>query len=43
MLRLAPSWRFKRDMKRAIKRGKDLSKLTTVLALLLFGSPLPAA
>lgn len=31
MLRLAPSGRFKRD----IKRGKDLQKLPAVLELLL--------
>jgi mRNA-degrading endonuclease YafQ of YafQ-DinJ toxin-antitoxin module len=31
-LRLAPSGRFKRDIKRAVKRGKDLQRLTVVLA-----------
>jgi mRNA-degrading endonuclease YafQ of YafQ-DinJ toxin-antitoxin module len=35
MRQLAPSGRFKRDVKRAVKRGKDLSKLTAVLDLLL--------
>lgn len=37
------SSRFKRDVKRAEKRGKDLAKFTTVLNLLLSGEPLPAA
>lgn len=41
MLRLAPSGRFKRDLKRAVKRGKDLTKLTAVLDLLLAQQPLP--
>jgi mRNA interferase YafQ len=29
MLRIAPSGRFKRDVKRTVRRGKDLAKLTT--------------
>jgi len=41
MLRLAPSGRFKRDIKRAVKRGKDLQKLTTVLDLLVAENTLP--
>jgi mRNA interferase YafQ len=43
MLRLAPSGRFKRDIKRAVKRGKDLQKLTTVLDFLLAETILPAS
>ena len=42
MLKLAPSGRFKRDTKRAVKRGKDLKKLSKVLDLLLAGNPLPS-
>jgi mRNA interferase YafQ len=33
---------FKRDVKRAGKRGKDLAKLKTVLDLLIEGGPLPS-
>ncbi len=32
---------FKRDVKRAEKRGKDMGKLRNVITLLLAGSPLP--
>ena len=32
---------FKRDVKRAGKRGKDMSKLRRVIRLLLAGQPLP--
>ena len=32
---------FKKDVKRASKRGKDLEKLTAVLDLLIAGSELP--
>lgn len=32
---------FKKDVKRAEKRGKDLRKLRAVLELLIDGSPLP--
>lgn len=32
---------FKRDVKLAEKRGKDLSKLRTIMELLLTGSSLP--
>lgn len=35
------SGRFKRDVKRAEKRGQELSKLRTVLVLLIEGKPLP--
>jgi mRNA interferase YafQ len=41
MLCHAPSGRFKRDTKRAAKRGKDMSKLMAVLDLLLSEQPLP--
>ena len=33
--------RMKKDVKRAIKRGKNLSKLAYVLDLLQIGDPLP--
>ncbi len=33
---------FKKDVKLAEKRGKDLSKLRSVLAVLIAGQPLPA-
>ena len=36
------STQFKRDVKRAKKRGKDLSKLRTLLSLLIERKPLPA-
>jgi len=42
MLLLAPSARFKRDVKRAAKRGKDLQKLREIINLLLSETPLPA-
>lgn len=32
---------FKRDVKRAEKRGKDMTALRTVLRLLLAGEPIP--
>ncbi len=34
---------FKKDVKRAKKRGQDLAKLKTILDLLIEGDPLPAA
>jgi mRNA interferase YafQ len=34
--------RFKKDVKLAAKRGKDLAKLKAVLDLLIDGDPLPA-
>jgi mRNA interferase YafQ len=37
------STRFKRDVKRAEKRGKDMDKLRAVLSLLIEKNPLPAA
>jgi mRNA interferase YafQ len=42
MLLLAPSGRFKRDVKRAAKRGKDIQKLREVIDLLQSEAPLPA-
>jgi mRNA interferase YafQ len=42
---LTPVWsgRFKRDVRRAEKRGKDMTKLKTILSLLIKEQPLPAA
>jgi mRNA interferase YafQ len=37
------SGQFKRDVRRAQKRGKDMEKLKTLLTLLIEGNPLPAA
>ena len=37
------SGQFKRDVKQAQKRGKDMSKLKMLLVLLIDGKPLPAA
>lgn len=41
---LTPVWsgRFKRDVKRAEKRGKEIAKLRAVLTLLIEETPLPA-
>ena len=41
MRTLVASGRFKKDMKRAVKRGKDIGKLTAILDLLLAGKVLP--
>ncbi len=40
-----PVWsgRFKRDVRRAEKRGKDMNKLKAVLSLLIEQNPLPAS
>lgn len=35
------SGQFKRDVKQAQKRGKDMDKLKTLLGLLIEGKPLP--
>jgi mRNA interferase YafQ len=43
MLRIAPSGRFKRDVKRTVRRGKDLAKLTTVVDQLASRLPLPGS
>ena len=40
---LARAAQFKRDVKRAKKRGKDMAKLRTLLALLTDKAPLPDA
>jgi mRNA interferase YafQ len=37
------SARFRRDVKRAQKRGKDMAKLKAVLELLIEEQPLPAS
>lgn len=37
------SGQFKRDVKQARKRGKDIDKLKTLLNLLIEGDPLPSA
>ncbi|TCO07171.1 type II toxin-antitoxin system mRNA interferase toxin, RelE/StbE family, partial [Camelimonas lactis] len=43
MLRPVPSTAFKKDVKRAQKRGKDTSKLKALILLLLENQPpLPA-
>ncbi len=42
MLTPVSSSRFKKDVKRADKRKKDMGKLKTVLLLLISGAPLPA-
>lgn len=42
---LTPVWsgRFKRDVRRAVKRGKDMNKLKVVLSLLIEQFTLPAS
>lgn len=35
------SGQFKRDLKAAKKRGKDMNKLKTLMSLLIEGQPLP--
>jgi mRNA interferase YafQ len=42
MLVAVRSSRFRRDVRRLEKQGKDLAKLRTVLLLLLEGKPLPS-
>ncbi|MFZ0604200.1 MAG: type II toxin-antitoxin system YafQ family toxin [Roseiarcus sp.] len=42
MLTPVRSGQFRRDVKRAEKRGKDLSKLRLILELLIAGRELPA-
>jgi mRNA interferase YafQ len=42
MLALVRSGRFKRDVKRMQKRGKDMARLKAVLMLLVTEAPLPA-
>jgi mRNA interferase YafQ len=43
MLRLAASGRLKRDLKRAVKRGKDIAKFSAAVDLLRAEQPLPAS
>ncbi len=38
---LVSSGRFKKDVRRIVKRGKDINKLTAVLDMLLAGRTLP--
>ncbi|NLE41436.1 MAG: type II toxin-antitoxin system YafQ family toxin [Lentisphaerae bacterium] len=42
MYRPVYSTRFKKDVLLAMKRGKDMGKLATVVELLCTGDPLPA-
>lgn len=42
MRQAAYSGQFKRDVRQAQKRGKDMDKLKAVLCLLIAGQPLPA-
>ena len=42
MYKIRPSVKFQKDLKRAQKRGYDISLLTNVLNLLANGEPLPA-
>ncbi|MDV6320007.1 type II toxin-antitoxin system YafQ family toxin [Chromohalobacter sp. HP20-39] len=41
MLTPVRSSQFKRDVKRAVKRGKDITKLKSLLGLLVAQAPLP--
>lgn len=41
-MRLSQTNQFKKDIKRALKRGKDLAKLKAVVDLLLADQPLPS-
>ena len=40
-MNLSQTSQFKKDIKKLGKRGKDINKVKTVIALLLSGSPLP--
>lgn len=42
MRQAAYSGQFKRDVKQARKRGRDMGKLQALLTLLIEGDPLPA-
>ena len=42
MLRPVASTAFRRDVKRASRRGRDVAKLKLLVALLCEGEPLPA-
>ena len=41
MLNLHLTTRFKRDLKQATKRGKDIAKIENIIELLQTGQPLP--
>ena len=41
MLLIRPTGRFKRDVKKAIARGRDMEKLKRVLEILSIPEPLP--
>ena len=41
MLNLHLTTRFKRDLKQATKRGKDIAKIESIIELLQTGQPLP--
>lgn len=43
MLTPTQSTQFKKDVKRARKRGKDLAQMKTLISLLIRQTPLPAA
>jgi len=43
MLAVVRTNQFKKDVKKAGKRGKDLDKLKTLISLLMHQTPLPAA
>lgn len=43
MRRPAYSGQFKRDVRQAQKRGKDMDKLKTLLVFLIEGTPLPVS
>jgi mRNA interferase YafQ len=43
VLTSVPSTQFKKDVKRAQKRGKDMNKLKSLLSLLIHQEPLPEA
>jgi mRNA interferase YafQ len=43
MLAVVRTNQFKKDVKKAGKRGKDLDKLKTLISLLIRQTPLPAA
>jgi mRNA interferase YafQ len=43
MLAISRTGQFKRDVKKAAKRGKDLDKLATLIRILVDETPLPAS
>jgi mRNA interferase YafQ len=43
VLTSVPSTQFKKDVKKARKRGKDMDKLKALLSLLIHQTPLPEA